>query len=1048
MHPKSVLTPALCLLVAVTAEARTPAVPQQTLTAAPPAVYTLSNVNVQVDARTLLRGSSLTIRNGRIEAVGKPAPADAWVIDLGGKTVLPAFVDPAGNYGIQSGTPCRPAAAPPAGGGMGGRRGGMGGGAAPATPSGPPAHWNPRVCPERSLAREFSVDGDRAKALRAQGFAVVHTLPDFGNLGGQSVMLALPPSNQPADALLRADVSQHVSLAPAFGFGGVYPGSTMGALALLRQSLYDARWYAAAGAKQLPEASPALEALGGVLAGRQPLVLIADDELDAARIAAVGREFKVRTIVVGTGTEYRKVDALQGMDLVLPLNFPKAPAVNDPAKALEVNLVDLEHWRYAPFNPKLLADAGVRFSLTSRGLEKPEDFLPRVRTAVRHGLSPQTALAALTEVPAAQFGLAGEIGVLKAGARANLLITDANFLGDEKAKLYEVWVEGEREVLSRIDAPEWRGEWTLAFDGGSAPALLKLTGEAAKPKATLDETEVKATLDGARLLIDAPATLFGAAEGSSARTQLELIHAGQSLQGRQVASTGDSRRFTAALATPHAETAEEAKPPKPIPALPERFAYPAGEYGRTAPPAQPKQLLFRGATVWLADREQPLADTDVLVEAGKIKAVGANLSAGTGAEIIDARGKHLTPGLIDAHSHIAIDGNVNEPSHTITSEVRIGDVLNPADVSIYRQLAGGVTTAHLLHGSANAIGGQSQVIKLRWGSDAEGLKFAEAAPTIKFALGENPKQSNWGNEFTSRYPQTRMGVEQIIEDAFTQARAYQARLKADPDGTRRDLRYDALVEILEGKRQVHTHSYRADEILAFARLSQRFGFRIAAFQHVLEGYKVARELAEVGAGASTFADWWAFKLEVYDAIPYNASMMAKRGVLTSINSDSPDLARRLNTEAAKAVRFGGLTESQALALVTINPATQLKVDALVGSIEAGKQADLVLWTTHPLSTAARVEQTWIEGRKYFDQAEDAALQARVDAARGELIAAALDAAGDGGPGGSGPRPGMGRPGVARLYDQVLGQRQWPVELAIRRGPYHNGEPVHICLGQH
>jgi imidazolonepropionase-like amidohydrolase len=371
----------------------------------------------------------------------------------------------------------------------------------------------------------------------------------------------------------------------------------------------------------------------------------------------------------------------------------------------------------------------------------------------------------------------------------------------------------------------------------------------------------------------------------------------------------------------------------------------------------------------------------VLIRNGRIAAVGPQVDVPRGAVEIDGTGRFVTPGIIDAHSHIAIDGSVNEGSMSVTSMVGTEDVLDPLDVDIYRGLAGGVTTANILHGSANAIGGKNAVIKLRWGRDARGLLFEGAPPGIKFALGENPKRSNRsGGATEARYPTTRMGVIDVVREAFVQARDYQARQRrheaAVKAGDRssiapaRDLTLEPLVEILEGRRLVHAHCYRADEILQLLRVAEEFNFKIATLQHVLEGYKVADEIARHGAGASTFSDWWAYKVEAFDAIPYNAALMAERGVLVSINSDSAEEHRHLNQEAAKAIKYGGMSEAEALKLVTLNPARQLGIDKRVGSIDVGKDADLVLFNAHPLSVYAVPELVLIDGQVYFDRTKD------------------------------------------------------------------------------
>src|SRR6185295_18605603 len=401
--------------------------------------------------------------------------------------------------------------------------------------------------------------------------------------------------------------------------------------------------------------------------------------------------------------------------------------------------------------------------------------------------------------------------------------------------------------------------------------------------------------------------------------------------------------------------------------------------------ATPGVVAIRNGTIITATRGT-IANGTVLIRDGKIAAVGTNVSIPGGADVYDATGKFVSPGLIDAHSHIANDA-INEGSVSVSSMTGMEDVLDPTDINIYRDLAGGTTTANILHGSANAIGGKTVVIKLRYGkSRASDLIFQGALPGIKFALGENVTRKR-GQAPTNpeRFPTTRQGVEYVIRDAFTRAKAYrkewqdyEAKKKAGQDvlAPRRDLQLDALVEVLEGKRLVHAHSYRADEILMLIRLADEMGFKVTTFQHVLEGYKVAKEIAAHNAGASTFSDWWAYKVEAADAIHYNAAIMVRKGVLTSVNSDSAELARRLNTEAAKSMRWGGLSEDEALALVTINPAKQLRIDNRVGSLEVGKDADVVVWNHHPLSTYAIADRVYIDGTVYYDRlAEDARLTA-------------------------------------------------------------------------
>jgi imidazolonepropionase-like amidohydrolase len=387
--------------------------------------------------------------------------------------------------------------------------------------------------------------------------------------------------------------------------------------------------------------------------------------------------------------------------------------------------------------------------------------------------------------------------------------------------------------------------------------------------------------------------------------------------------------------------------------------------------ASPKAVLIKNATVWTSAAQGILKESDVLVVDGKIQKIGQGLAA-DGAEVIDATGKHVTAGLIDCHSHAMVVGNVNEGTVPSSAMVRIGDVVNSETRRIEEELAGGLTVANLLHGSANPIGGQNCVIKLRDGASPEEMKFDGAPAGIKFALGENVKQSNWGPERATRFPQTRMGVPTFMANRFTAAQAYAAnwkrwREKHEGPEPRRDLELETLVEILRGDRLIHCHSYRQDEILMFLRTMESFGVRVATLQHVLEGYKVADEIARHGTGTSCFADWWAYKFEVYDAIPYAGAIMHDRGLVVSYNSDSSDLSRRLYTEAAKAVKYGGVSEEEALKFVTINPAKQLRIGQRVGSLEPGKDGDFVVWSRAPLDSGTVCEQTWIDGKKYFDR---------------------------------------------------------------------------------
>ena len=426
---------------------------------------------------------------------------------------------------------------------------------------------------------------------------------------------------------------------------------------------------------------------------------------------------------------------------------------------------------------------------------------------------------------------------------------------------------------------------------------------------------------------------------------------------------------------------------------------------------QVQEILIRNATILTAAKGK-LENTDLLIQNGKIAKIGKNLQASSSAKIIDATGKFISPGIIDCHSHAMLDA-INEGTLSVTSMTGTRDVLNPNDMTIYRALAGGVTALNLLHGSANAIGGKNMVVKIKYGKPVEDFLIPDAPPGIKFALGENPKRTHQPSlpGAIRRYPANRMGVNETIRDAFVRARDYKAEwdeyrakaAKGDKTAVqpRKDLELEPIVEILEGKRFVHSHGYRAEEYLALMQLAEEFGFRIRTLQHGLEAYKIAAEVAKHGAGVSIFADYWGYKIEAWDAIPYNAAILWKNGVIVSINSDDGERMRRLNLEAAKVTKYGDVPEEEALKMITLNPAKQLGIDKRTGSIEIGKDADIVIWTAHPFSIYSRVETTMIEGEIYFDRTQDAAKRIAMDKERQELEKADVNRAP--GSGGAPPR---------------------------------------------
>lgn len=970
-----------------------------------PSIHALTNARIVNPAGPVIERGTIVIRDGIITAIGAgvAAPADARVWDLNGKTVYPGFID--AYTEISSG------------GGEGRGRGGSGGSRdeSAGTPASKPGanYWNPNVVPQTRVDAAFKPDNDANKNFRSQGITARLLAPTQGIIKGTSAVVSTG-DGEPNQTILKDKVALHVTLTTrgAWNEEG-YPNSPMGAMSLARQAFYDADWYRQAWDayrrdKTLPrpERNDALEAMQEFLTGKAPVFFDASNELYTLRADKVAKELGLSAIVRGSNEEYQKLDLVvaTGLPIVLPLNFPKAPSVKTPEDALAVSLETLMHWDIAPENAGRLAKAGARIAFTSNGLKETKEFLGGVRKAVSRGLDKSAALRALTMTPAEIYGVADRLGSLEIGKAGNLVVADGDIF-EEKTNVVETWVDGQRYEVKSAPLADLRGDWKLTLTDGVSAAdtvILKLKGEPSKlsgnvSKNSKDTKLSESAMNDARLGI----SFKGDSLGWKGVVRMSATKTGDVLVGDGVWADGKGFSWTGTLAkafTPEADTST----PKPVQMATYPVTRPMKAFGNKSQPAQ-GTVLFKNATVWTSGPQGKMENASVLIQNGKIAAVGADVAAPSGAVVVDATGKHIAPGIIDCHSHSATDGGINESGQTISAEVRIGDFVDPDDEIIYRQLAGGTTAANVLHGSANTIGGQNQVIKMRWGVGPDELKFEGAPQGIKFALGENVKQSNWGDRFTTRYPQSRMGVEQIVRDEFTAARRYDERWqnwqkskKGIPP--RRDLELDAIVEILNGSRYIHCHSYRQDEILALMRTCEDFGVKIQTFQHILEGYKVADVMAKHGAGGSSFSDWWAYKVEVVDAIPYNGALMRNAGVVVSFNSDSNELARRLNTEAAKALKYGGVSEEEALKFVTINPASQLGVQNRVGSIEVGKDADLAVWNGSPLSTFAICEQTYVDGRKYFDRAEDAQRRADLTTMRATLIQKILDS-GDEGEGG-------------------------------------------------
>jgi imidazolonepropionase-like amidohydrolase len=1125
--------------------------------------HAITNATVIPAPGQKIEHATILIRNGVIEAVGSdvqiPADAQTWPGDE--TIVYPGLIEPALMIKTDAAR-------------------------------GSSAYWNTRVRPEITMADQPAPDKSLRKDLRALGFTAAAVYPSSGAWRGSGVVIALADEDEHVLAY-----KQKAAMAAGFDYGGgggggrrppgtppaeagapetatAYPGSLMGAIALLRQSLVDAQWHAECrriwnehpSGNEPPSRSDALAALGNVVASphnlRQQVLFEVSDELNALRAARLAQEFSLDMVILGCGEEFRHLNeiAQTKLPIILPLDFPKRPDVSTIAAADSVSLRDLMTWEQAPTNPRRLLGAGMTVALTTHSLKSRNDFLANVRTAIKHGLTEDQALAALTTTPAKLLGLEHVMGTIEKGKIANLVAVKGS-LFDKDSKVRDTWVNGRRYEISKESDIQLKGSGRLKLqipsgqspigqspnekniavdvdttkstvtlhlaekkkinakkvavtndqisflcdgkpfgvegyvrfsgvmentaaaskvlptitgnavmpDGTTVPFVVEITekktidkrdegtqkpeagerpedepkqpnGEEAppppvKPEAPpadpvsgiwtirfeetpegrggggmtltlkLDGKRVSGTLSMMGREREISEGTFDPATGKLAYTTdtpmgpatTEATITGDKMTGtshsprgvRTFTGTRDSAGDTPTSRDRHGSTKEEV-----FVMPPEELNFPLGEYGLTKP-TLPENVIVTNATIWTCGPQGVLNDGWMRIANGRIAEIGSGSLPGpppaVGVKLIDARGKHITPGIIDCHSHTGINGGVNEFTQANTAECRIADCIDPDDINWYRQLAGGTTAVNQLHGSANPIGGQNSVVKIKWGAagGAEAFPIRDAIGGIKFALGENVKRS------TSRYPNTRMGVETFDRDAFEAALDYKAkweRYNALPDEKRkvtmpprRDLELDALVEILDHKRIIHCHSYRQDEILMLIRLADSFGFQIGTFQHVLEGYKVADAIARHGAGGSTFSDWWAYKMEVMDAVPYNGALMHNAGVIVSFNSDSDELARRLNYEAAKAVRYGGVSPEDALKFVTINPARQLRIDHRTGSLEVGKDADFVVWSGDPLSSYTRCEQTWIEGACLFNLEKDAQLRQDIQRERQRII---------------------------------------------------------------
>lgn len=944
-----------------------------------PQLYAFTHVNIFTDHQTKLEDATLLIENGVVKQVGKNVsiPKNATVFPLYGKYIYPSFVELISSYGIKPNVAQREGNTPQ----YDAKKEGA-------------YSWNDAIKSTQEADKLFAKDEKSAEEYLKNGFGTVLIHQRDGIARGSAALVHLGNKTE-HQSLITAKAAAFYSFDKGTSTQ-VYPGSLMGAIALLRQTFLDANWYATR--KDKTETHISLEAFAGLKP--LPQIIEAGDKQNVLRADKIGDEAGFQFIIKAGNDAYQMAEIIKKTNapLIVPVNLPSAIDVEDPMDAELVSIVQMKHWELAPFNLYYLWKSGISFAISSDGLKDKNHFLPNIRKAIKAGLPEAEAFKALTQTPAQLIKAEKKVGALKQGYFANFFISSDSIFKDE-ATIHEHWVQGERHIVNSIIV-DYRGIYnffvknegdkmllpdtaTLAITGKLKELEIVYYKDTTKSKATLkvENNQIKINFEwkGQKL------RLSGMRRGNHDYTGVGESDKGLKFDWNMVFSMTykEPAPTDSAIKAINTERKKADSTNKAI----GKVVFPFQAYGYEKSP-KAKKILFKNATVWTNENDGILKNTDVLIENGKISAIGK--LSGAADTTIDATNLHLTSGIIDEHSHIAISGGVNECTHAVTSEVRMGDIIDNEDINIYRNLAGGVVGAQILHGSCNCIGGQSGLIKLRWGKTGDEMQIAGADGFIKFALGENVKQSNWGDNYVIRFPQTRMGVEQVYVDMFNRAREYEAARKADPS-LRKDLQLEAVLEILNKKRFITCHSYVQSEIIMLMRLAEKYNIKVNTFTHILEGYKVADLMKQHGAGASTFSDWWAYKFEVKDAIPYNAALMHKVGVTVAINSDNAEMARRLNQEAAKAVKYGDVSEEDAWKMVTLNPAKLLHWDKFTGSIKAGKDADVVLWNTNPLSIYAKPLQTYVDGVCYFDINQDAKLREQIKAERVRLINKMLQA---------------------------------------------------------
>ena len=915
---------------------------------------TFTNAKIYSSHNTTIENGSMVVKDGKIVQIGKSVeiPKNSTIIDLEGKSIYPSFIDIYSKFGVKA--PERKS---------GDRRSPQYNNARKGY------YWNDHIRPEQNAIEFFKYDDRKAKELIKNGFGAVNTHLSDGIIRGKGVLIALTDSGD-SNNIIDDNSTQYLSLSKSVTSSQSYPSSIMGVFALLKQVYFDAEWYSKGLSKTNDKSLEALNENKNLIQ-----IFEAKNKINSLRIDKIGDEFDIQYVLLGGGDEYERIEEIKATNAsyILPVNFPDAYDVEDIYSANILQLSDMREWNQKPTNPSHLEKNNIVFAITLDGLKSPNNLKENIIKAIDHGLTKEKALEALTSIPAKLIGRNDVLGYLKKDYLANFLITSGEIF-DNNTVIYENWVKGNRNIINSMEIKDIRGKYKLTV--GDKNTVLDISGKLEKPKAKLKDSTLtvkKLSYKGGWL------NMTVNDDSNFIRISLRVNKENNNLNGKAYYSDGSVSNLNVDFFEKQINDTKKSKEKitKEINIVPITYPNMAYGFGKLQ---ESQDILIKNTTVWTNEIQGVLKNTDVLITKGKISKVGINLKYKS-ALVIDGTGKHLTSGIIDEHSHIAAS-SINEGGHNSSAEVTIEEVIDPEDINIYRNLAGGVTTIQILHGSANPIGGRSAIIKLKWGENANNLIFKNSPKFIKFALGENVKQSNW--QSYNRFPQSRMGVEQLYVDYFTRAKEYD-RIKKSGNIYRKDLELEVLAEILNKQRFISCHSYVQSEINMLMKVAEKFNFKINTFTHILEGYKVADKMKEHGVGASTFSDWWAYKFEVNDAIPYNASILHNAGVTTAINSDDAEMSRRLNQEAAKTIKYGGLSEEDAWKTVTLNPAKLLRIDDKVGSIKIGKDADVVLWNQNPLSVYAIAEKTIIDGAIYFDKERDKKLREEIKEERNLLI---------------------------------------------------------------